>query len=326
MTDALAPRPDPQSGLAEKLEAKSLVSLVTKLAQVMAAVERVPKRGRNEFHHYDYATEADIVATVRQELASRHVMLIPAVLGITREPIGEKSDVLTTLQMEFTFEDGDTQENLTRPWLGCGSDKGDKGIYKAMTGGEKYFLLKTFLMPTGDDPEADEKPKAQKPQYVVTAPAAAGPSPQSRGGATTRSDRAAADRGEPAAIPNAVQDAAAGSVAPDLTYLVEAPDANPQDAAAIEAGAVFLLEVRKQVKGKILGTAVTHQGEEVAIVKDSVLKVCEAVCQDGEPVYLDVRPGKNGKGLFLNDLKRARVQPGDRVDHGPIPDDAQTPF
>ena len=54
-------------------------SLIVKLAEVMAAVERIPKRGHNDFHHYDYATEADIAATVRAELASRHIMLIPSI-------------------------------------------------------------------------------------------------------------------------------------------------------------------------------------------------------------------------------------------------------
>lgn len=32
-------------------------------------------------------------------------------------------------------------------------DDADKGLYKAYTGGEKYFLLKNFLLPTGIDPD-----------------------------------------------------------------------------------------------------------------------------------------------------------------------------
>ncbi len=130
--------------------------LVKKLAEVMAVVERVPKRGRNEFHQYDYATEADIAATVRSELSKRHVMLIPAIVGESRHPVGEKGSVLTVLEMEMEFHDGETGETLKKPWRGYGTDKEDKGGYKAMTGGEKYFLLKTFLMPTGDDPEDDK--------------------------------------------------------------------------------------------------------------------------------------------------------------------------
>jgi hypothetical protein len=139
-------------------------SLVKKLAEVMAAVERIPKRGRNDFHKYDYATEADIAATVREELAKRSVMLIPSIRGEARHPVGEKGSVLTVLEMEMSFHDGESGERLDYPWRGYGTDKEDKGGYKAMTGGEKYFLLKTFLMPTGDDPEADagEKPEPAK--------------------------------------------------------------------------------------------------------------------------------------------------------------------
>lgn len=149
-------------------------SLVKKLAQVMAVVERIPKRGRNDFHKYDYATEADIAATVRKELADRHVMLIPSIVGESRHSVGEKGSWLTVLEMQMEFLDGETGESICKPWRGYGTDKEDKGGYKAMTGGEKYFLLKTFLMPTGDDPEADE-----------------GKRPASRGEATPRREAAA---------------------------------------------------------------------------------------------------------------------------------------
>lgn len=132
-------------------------SLITKLAEVMAVVERIPKRGHNDFHNYDYATEADIAATVRKELADRHVMLIPSIVGEARHEVGQKGSVLTVLEMEMEFLDGDTGTSIKKSWRGYGTDKEDKGGYKAMTGGEKYFLLKTFLMPTGDDPERDDK-------------------------------------------------------------------------------------------------------------------------------------------------------------------------
>jgi hypothetical protein len=154
-------------------------ALVCKLAEVMAAVARIPKHGHNDFHNYDYATEADIVAAIRLELAQRHVMLLPAITAMDRVAVGEKGSVLTSLTMAFTFYDGDSGETLTRPWLGAGTDKEDKGAYKAMTGGEKYFLLKTFLIPTGDDPEAEAKeprPVAvARPAAPLAAPAAAPP-------------------------------------------------------------------------------------------------------------------------------------------------------
>lgn len=151
-------------------------SLVSKLAEVMATVSRIPKRGRNEFHKYDYATEADIAATVRTELALRHIMLVPAIVGEQRHPVGEKGSVLTVLDMEMEFLDGESGESLKRTWKGYGTDKEDKGGYKAMTGGEKYFLLKTFLMPTGDDPEADN-PRERKDSAAQSAVAPEGYGP-----------------------------------------------------------------------------------------------------------------------------------------------------
>ena len=146
--------------------------LVGKLAEVMAAVERVPKRGVNDFHKYSYATEADIASTVRAELAARQVMLIPAILGETRHPVGEKGSVLTVLEMEMEFIDGESGESIKKPWRGYGTDKEDKGGYKAMTGGEKYFLLKTFLMPTGDDPERDTPADKRRVKGVAPDPPA----------------------------------------------------------------------------------------------------------------------------------------------------------
>jgi hypothetical protein len=157
-------------------------SLVKKLAEVMAAVERIPKRGRNDFHKYDYATEADIAATVREELAKRSVMLIPSIRGEARHPVGEKGSVLTVLEMEMSFHDGESGERLDYPWRGYGTDKEDKGGYKAMTGGEKYFLLKTFLMPTGDDPEHDDrKPVARQPEARRPMPTPQAPQPAAGG-------------------------------------------------------------------------------------------------------------------------------------------------
>jgi hypothetical protein len=133
------------------------VTLAQKLAHVMGVVDRIPKRGRNEFHKYDYAAEADIVDAVRGELATVGVAFVPQVDSLTREACGEKGAYLTTIALTIRLIDGESGETLTVRWLGCGVDNQDKGLYKALTGAVKYFLLKTFLIPTGDDPEASDE-------------------------------------------------------------------------------------------------------------------------------------------------------------------------
>lgn len=163
--------------------------LVAKLAAVMGAVGRIPKRGHNDFHDYNYATEADIVEAIRTELSTRNVMLIPGIKGHQREPVGDKGSTLTTLSMTFTFLDGDSEEKIERDWIGFGDDKLDKGGYKAMTGAEKYFLLKTFLIPTGDDPEAGKAEEADDKPSGGGAPLPGAPvqepKPEAKAEATT---------------------------------------------------------------------------------------------------------------------------------------------
>ena len=134
--------------------------LTTKLAQVMAAVKRVPKRGKNTFHNYAYATEADVADVVREELSARGVMLYSAITNVdTRVDTGDsgKPSNFVTVTMRFEFVDGESGESRSFAWVGAGQDRGEKGLYKAITGAEKYFLLKSFLIPTGDDPEDDAK-------------------------------------------------------------------------------------------------------------------------------------------------------------------------
>ncbi len=131
-------------------------SVYPKMAKVMAGVEHIPKRGRNEFHKYDYALAADVLDSVRKLFVEHGLVLLPSCESIEREVFGEKN-LLTGVQMTFTIADPKTGDAVTMPWFGDGMDKGDKGIWKAYTGAEKYFLMQTFLIPTGDDPEGDKK-------------------------------------------------------------------------------------------------------------------------------------------------------------------------
>lgn len=139
-------------------------SLIRKLSEVMAAVERVPKRGHNDHFNYDFAREADLVEVVRAELAKRQVMIFPDVEKCeTREVPGNKGPLfITRMEVNFTVEDGESGEQRIFKAIGEGEDNHDKGCYKAITGALKYALMKLFLIPTGDDPEASKRPRDQR--------------------------------------------------------------------------------------------------------------------------------------------------------------------
>jgi hypothetical protein len=127
-------------------------NLFKKLAEVTEALQRVPKRGRNDFHKYDYVLEADLMEAVRLELAKRRVFIFSAVDSVQR------TETLTTIHCTFTFADGESGEVYAIAGAGTGDDRGDKGLYKAITGAVKYMLMKNFLISTGDDPEGDDGP------------------------------------------------------------------------------------------------------------------------------------------------------------------------
>lgn len=150
------------------------VNLYAKLAAVLGEVGYIQKKGVNSFHKYKYVTEQDLVEAVRAKLAERNVVLIPSVVGIDERPVktakGADSCV-TTVRVAFTFCDGDTGQTHTAEWAGAGDDPADKGIYKAYTGAMKYFLMKCFLIPTGDDPEADERTDKRSANGQASAPA-----------------------------------------------------------------------------------------------------------------------------------------------------------
>lgn len=118
----------------------------------MRKVGYVQKDGKNEFHGYKYASEANLIAALRPALIDAGLVLIPSVTNVTQDEYGN-----THVMMNFTLMD-DEGYTFTFSGAGSGNDRnkngvGDKGIYKAITGATKYALMKTFLLETGDDPE-----------------------------------------------------------------------------------------------------------------------------------------------------------------------------
>lgn len=151
-------------GTSERDEMLHRKSLYIKLSAIRDSMERIPKNGYNDFHKYKYATEDDVTTHLRKQLKEVKLGLTVRASGEnTVQSMGGKCDAnLTTVTVIFRIVDLDTGFYEDLPFYGKGEDKGDKGIYKAYTGAVKYFLMKNFLMSTGDDPENDGKDKKNK--------------------------------------------------------------------------------------------------------------------------------------------------------------------
>lgn len=133
--------------------------LLKKLLIITNSIESIPKSGDNG--QYQYVTEQDVVNALRQKLIEQNIVVMPNVVSTsTRDitPINDEKTSITKVVMSYTFFDVETGGFIKSYFQGEGEDTYDKGIYKAITGCQKYAFMKTFLLSTGDDPEETPLP------------------------------------------------------------------------------------------------------------------------------------------------------------------------
>lgn len=138
------------------------------LHQVMTKCGYVQKKGRNDFHRYNYAGEGDLLEVLRPAMIEAGLILIPS--GVSRSAVDEHGNTHVEVDYTLVHKDGDVWPDKVRAF-GSGNDKnskggvGDKGTYKALTGANKYLLFKLFQIETGDDPEnaSHDVPPAARP-------------------------------------------------------------------------------------------------------------------------------------------------------------------
>lgn len=139
-------------------------NILKQLHKIQEEVERMEKDGTNSFQNYKYLSESQITYSMKTLLDKHGVVFNYSAIQtglIPYETAKGGKNFLTTVRIDYKFYDVDSGECLGGSVDGQGSDSGDKGIYKAITGAIKYIYMKTFNIPTGDDPEND-KGKAGK--------------------------------------------------------------------------------------------------------------------------------------------------------------------
>lgn len=113
------------------------------------------REGNNTFDRYKYFSEAQYKALFTELFASHQLELRSSVSDYSSFEGTEKQANGRLVKMEFELIDVETGFSESSTFVGEGIDKGDKAIYKAMTGALKYYLADTFMVATGDDPEKD---------------------------------------------------------------------------------------------------------------------------------------------------------------------------
>lgn len=142
--------------------------------RIIAASKQIgtlAKDGHNDFHDYDYVTEAAVKRAVRDAMVANGLYVVSATHEILPGSEFSKAICRTTVVVGGVG----LTETVCGMGIGSGTDKGDKSFYKAMAGGLKYALTSLFLIPTGDDAEANESKPAKEAKAPKAAPKKAEP-------------------------------------------------------------------------------------------------------------------------------------------------------
>lgn len=137
------------------------MNIFKKLNDVMNDLGWVEKDGTVTIgQSYKYASESAFIAAVRPLFVQYGLVFYPAEI-INHNVIeynnnkGNKT-FLTTIGVRYIFGDVDSGQTIEVEVMAQGSDNGDKGVYKALTGAFKYALRQTLMIGTGDDPEGTD--------------------------------------------------------------------------------------------------------------------------------------------------------------------------
>ena len=146
-------------------------AIIRALHAVMQEASYVQKTGENDFHGYSYATEADVLERIRPAMIKHGLVLIPSINQVSS--VDQHGNTSVTVNYTLAHTSGAIWPHPIIA-AGCGNDRnkngtGDKGLYKALTGANKYLLFKLFQIETGDDPEQSQADKNREESMKAAA-------------------------------------------------------------------------------------------------------------------------------------------------------------
>lgn len=139
-----------------------------KLLTIQKSVDKFVQDG--EGHGYKYTTGSTVLNKVRPLMNEQGIILNQEVTSIVNNRMdytlksgSAKSEILTTIEILFTWIDTDSGETLESRFAANGQNDWDKGLGSALTYAERYYLLKFFHIPTDEDDVDKPKAEPQKP-------------------------------------------------------------------------------------------------------------------------------------------------------------------
>lgn len=146
---------------------ESLANLSVALARAQAEFKPVGKSGYNQYDKYHYAELEDYMQAVSAALAEHGLALVSSVDDVVeladRTTSGGKIEHAVRVKMSIRIVHTSGEWIETSAW-GEGQDRGDKAVYRAVTGARKYGVASALGLVTSDDPEKGETADPEPPK------------------------------------------------------------------------------------------------------------------------------------------------------------------
>ena len=126
------------------------MNIYEKIQAIMEAVQYLAKNDKVEFgsSRYKVITEEKVTATLREQMVKNKLLVYPI------EQTWSRQGQITHVDVKYRIQNVENpEEYIEVVSCGDGADTQDKGSGKAMTYSFKYMWLRTFAIPTGEDPD-----------------------------------------------------------------------------------------------------------------------------------------------------------------------------
>ena len=140
------------------------MGILAKLAELRKEVTYLQKENKNAGQGFAYVSSSQVLSSVRAKMDDLGIILTSEVVGARlHPPLEGKKMYMTELDLLYTWIDVESGEKLPLTFYSQGADMSEKGPGKALTYGEKYFILKQLNIATDkDDPDAWEDKQERK--------------------------------------------------------------------------------------------------------------------------------------------------------------------
>lgn len=143
--------------------------LYGKIVKVSEAIGALAADKKNTDQGYDYISADKVLERAGKAMANAGLVVIPAIACEATETVTYKSynkektryDCVVEFDMTIADVEG---ESITQRWVSRGVDYAspDKALFKAITSGHKYFLMKLFNVGIGNEDGEHQLPPTDK--------------------------------------------------------------------------------------------------------------------------------------------------------------------